>query len=140
MRRVLFLCLHNSCRSQMAEALVSSRLGDGYLAYSAGSEPTSLDPRAVQVMAEIGIDISKNRTKSVEEFRGEKFDMVVTLCAEEVCPAWMGDGEKIHMPFAEPKSFRGSEAEILNQYRALRDDIWAKMRDLLTVKALGRER
>lgn len=139
-KRVLFLCVHNSSRSQMAEALVNHRLGDGYLVFSAGSEPTSLDPRAVTVMAEIGIDISRNRPKSVEELRGEDFDLVITLCAEEVCPAWMESGEKIHLPFPEPKGFTGTEDEILEQYRTLREDIWAKMRDLLTVKALGRER
>lgn len=137
-KRVLFLCVHNSCRSQMAEALVNRRLGDRYLAFSAGSEPTSLDPRAIQVIAEVGIDISRNRPKSVEEFRGEKFDTVVTLCAEEVCPAWMGAGEKIHLPFPEPKGFTGTEDEILELYRKLREDIWAKTRDLLNVRALGR--
>lgn len=130
--RVLFLCVHNSCRSQIAEALVDHRLGDGYLAFSAGSEPTSLDPRAVQVMAEMGIDISQKRSKSVEEFRGKEFDVVITLCAEDYCPTWLGGKKnKLHLPFPNPQNFSGSEKEIQKQYRGLRDEIRAGVRQVL---------
>lgn len=139
-RQVLFLCVHNSCRSQMAEAFVNRELGDRYIAFSAGSEPTRLDPYAVQVMAEMGINISQHRSKSVEEFRGQEFDLVVTLCAEEVCPTCLGAGDKIHLPFPDPHRFMGNENEMLDQYRKLRDDIRGRVLGLLVAEAGRREK
>lgn len=129
---VLFLCQHNSCRSQMAEALVNHYIGDRYLAFSAGSEPTGLDPRAIAVMAEMGIDVSQKRSKSAEEFRGKEFDIVITLCAEDYCPTWLsGKKNKLHLPFPNPQNFSGSEEDIQKQYRGLRDEIRAGVRQVL---------
>jgi len=123
-RRILFICTHNSARSQMAEGFMNAHYGDRYEAYSAGLEPTSVNPYAVKVMAEIGIDLSTHRSKSIEEFRGKSFDYVVTVCnhAKEACPFF--PGEKIlHKSFRDPSSFKGSEEEILENVRRVRDEI-----------------
>ncbi|MEM2106454.1 MAG: arsenate reductase ArsC [Candidatus Bathyarchaeia archaeon] len=123
--KVLFICTHNSARSQMAEGLLRSLYGDFYEVYSAGTEPTSLNPYAVMVMAEIGIDISKQRSKSISEFLGAKFDFVVTVCdqAKEKCPYFPMGGKRLHKSFQDPTTFRGSEDEILEGFRNVRDQI-----------------
>ncbi|MEM3501814.1 MAG: arsenate reductase ArsC [Candidatus Bathyarchaeia archaeon] len=123
--KVLFICTHNSARSQMAEGLLRSLYGDFYEVYSAGTEPTSLNPYAVMVMAEIGIDISKQRSKSISEFLGAKFDFVVTVCdqAKEKCPYFPMGGKRLHKSFQDPTMFRGSEDEILEGFRNVRDQI-----------------
>ena len=103
---------------------MNAHYGDKYEAYSAGLEPTSVNPYAVKVMAEIGIDLSTHRSKSIEEFRGKSFDYVVTVCnhAKEACPFF--PGEKIlHKSFRDPSSFKGSEEEILENVRRVRDEI-----------------
>ncbi|MBS7629738.1 arsenate reductase ArsC [Candidatus Bathyarchaeota archaeon] len=123
--KVLFICTHNSARSQMAEGLLRSLYGDFYEVYSAGTEPTGLNPYAIRVMAEIGIDISKQRSKSVSEFLGTKFDFVVTVCdqAKERCPYFPMGGKRLHKSFQDPTTFRGSEDEILEGFRNVRDQI-----------------
>lgn len=123
-KKVLFICTHNSARSQMAEGFVNSLLGDRYEGYSAGIEPTKVNPYAVKAMAELGIDISKHRSKSIEEFRGKNFDYVVTVCesAKETCPFFPGE-ELIHKDFEDPSEFRGIEEEILEKVRRVRDEI-----------------
>ncbi|MBS7649751.1 MAG: arsenate reductase ArsC [Candidatus Bathyarchaeia archaeon] len=123
--KVLFICTHNSARSQMAEGLLRSLYGDFYEVYSAGTEPTSLNPYAVMVMAEIGIDISKQRSKSISEFRNSKFDWVVTICdqAKERCPYFPAGVKRLHKSFQDPSTVRGSEAEILERFRNVRDQI-----------------
>ncbi|MBS7626769.1 arsenate reductase ArsC [Candidatus Bathyarchaeota archaeon] len=123
--KVLFICTHNSARSQMAEGLMRSLYGDFYEVYSAGTEPTGLNPYAIRVMAEIGIDISKQRSKSVSEFLGTKFDFVVTVCdqAKERCPYFPMGGKRLHKSFQDPTTFRGSEDEILEGFRNVRDQI-----------------
>ncbi len=125
MKKVLFLCTHNSARSQMAEALLNHLYGDRYRAYSAGTAPSGVNPYAVSVMAEIGIDISKNRSKSLDEFRGEEFDYVVTLCegAKESCPFFEGGKVHLHRGFQDPSSVEGSEEAILEAFRRVRDEI-----------------
>ena len=128
-QKVLFLCTHNSARSQMAEALINSLRGDKYEAASAGVSPTKVNPYVVKAMAEVGTDISKNRSKSIEEFRGQKFNYVVTVCdsAKEACPFF--PGEKIlHQAFKDPSGFTGSEEEIMKGVRKVRDEIteWIK--------------
>lgn len=130
-KRVLFICTHNSARSQMAEGLLNAFYGDKYESYSAGVSPTKVNPYVVKSMAEIGIDISRNRSKSIEEFRGENFNYVVTVCdsAREACPFFPGE-EVIHKSFDDPSRFKGSEEEILKQVRRVRQEIneWIKSR------------
>jgi arsenate reductase len=123
-KKVLFVCMNNSARSQMAEGLLNGLYGDRYLARSAGVSPKEVNPFAVRVMAEIGIDISKNRSKSIEEFRGMKFDYVVTVCddANESCPFFPGKVQ-IHKSFEDPALAKGSEEEILRAFRRVRDEI-----------------
>jgi len=130
-KRVLFICTHNSARSQMAEGILNAVHGDRYEGYSAGVTPTKVDPYVVKSMAEIGIDISRNRSKSIEEFRGENFNYVVTVCdgAREACPFFPGE-EIIHKSFEDPSQFKGSEEEILKRVKRVRDEIseWIKNR------------
>ncbi|MFA5364009.1 MAG: arsenate reductase ArsC [Candidatus Bathyarchaeia archaeon] len=128
-KRVLFLCTHNSARSQMAEAFLNMLRADKYEAYSAGVTPTKVNHHVVKAMAEDGVDISKNRSKSIEEFRHEKFNYVVTVCdtAKEACPFFPGE-KIIHKQFNDPSGFKGSEEEIMKQVRQVRDEIkeWVK--------------
>jgi arsenate reductase len=123
-KTVLFLCTHNSARSQMAEALLNTLHGDKYEAQSAGITPTRINPYVVKAMAEIEIDLSKNRSKSIEEFRGENFNYVVTVCdsAKEACPFFPGE-KVIHKAFEDPSQFKGSEEEIMNGVRRVREEI-----------------
>jgi arsenate reductase len=133
-RRVLFLCTGNSCRSQMAEGLVNAFLSDQYEACSAGTAPSgNVHPLAVQVMREIGVDISRHRSKSADEFRGVAFDLVVTVCddAAENCPAWLGKGHKAHQGFPDPARIRGSDEEIAQAFRDVRDRMRVQVLDYL---------
>ncbi len=125
MKRILLICSDNSVRSQMAEAFLKLLTFERVEALSAGIKPRSLDSRAVKVMMEIGIDISKHRTKSVNEFFHQKFDFVITLCddAREQCPEFHGSHTKIHKSFPDPAQARGSDAEKSEVYRNVRDQI-----------------
>ncbi len=122
---VLFLCVANSARSQMAEGLGRSILGDSVVVRSAGSEPSQLNPFAVEVMAEIGIDISEQYSKSVETIDPATIDTVITLCAEEVCPAFRGKARRLHWPIPDPASKDQSTPrdEVLARFRSARDRI-----------------
>jgi len=122
--KVLFICTHNSCRSQMAEGLLRHLYGDHYESYSAGLEVTDVNPYAIKVMGELGIDISSQRSKSIEEFRGMVFDYVVTVCdsAREKCPFFPGK-KVIHKSFEDPAGFTGEEDEVLEVFRRVRDEI-----------------
>ena len=121
---VLFVCTHNSARSQMAEGILRQLHGDRFEAQSAGTIPTSVDPRAVTVMAEIGIDISNQRSKSVSEFYGKDIDYVVTLCddAKQTCPFFPGGRKYIHRGVADPVDNSKPE-EDLTSFRQVRDEI-----------------
>lgn len=123
-RKVLFICTHNSCRSQMAEGLLRALYGDYYESYSAGLEATEVNPYAIKVMSEIGIDISNQRSKSINEFKGILFDYVVTVCdsAKERCPFFPGK-RVIHKSFVDPAEFIGSEEEKFSVFREVRDQI-----------------
>jgi len=124
-KRVIFICTHNSARSQMAEGILKFLYGDKYEVFSAGTNPKDVNPFAVEVMKEIGVDISKNRAKSVNEFLGEEFDFVVTVCdnAKENCPFFPGGKKYIHKSFEDPSQFKGDKEEILNFFRKVRDEI-----------------
>ena len=127
---VLFICTHNSARSQMAEGLLNHFHGDCFRGYSAGTEATRVHPYAVRALADIGIDISGYRSKTVEEFQGETFDTVVTVCdnARESCPFFPGK-RVIHRSFRDPSRTEGSDAEILQAFREVRDEIRAWIDD-----------
>jgi arsenate reductase len=124
METVLFICTHNSARSQMAEAFLNKLCGDKYEAKSAGVTPTQINSHVAKVMTEIGIDLSTHRSKSLLEFEGKTFDYVVTVCdsAREVCPFFPGEIE-IHKGFPDPASVKGTEDEILREIRVIRDEI-----------------
>ena len=125
-RHVLFLCTGNSCRSQMAEAIVNARLGETWAAVSAGTQPTGyVHPLALQVLAEIGIVPAQARSKHADEFRQTPFDLVMTVCddAAENCPVWLGPGRRLHLSFPDPAKAQGSPAEVLTAFRQVRDDI-----------------
>lgn len=134
MKKVLLLCTHNSCRSQMAEGIVNRFLGDSFQAFSAGTEATRVNPLAIKVLAEIGIDISGHRSKVIDEFEGESFDYVITLCgdANEKCPLFFGGVKRVHLGFDDPSRLKGSEEEVLPEYRRVRDEIKEKLVDYLT--------
>ena len=133
-QRILFLCTHNSCRSQMAEGLINHDLGDRFQAFSAGTEATRVNPLASQVLAELGIDISSHRSKTLDEFAGEQFDYVITLCgsANEQCPLFVGGVERIHIGFDDPSRLPGTPEEVLPEFRRVRDEIRHKLTDFLT--------
>ena len=135
--KVLFVCIHNSARSQMAEAFLKEEAGDRIEVESAGLEPGILNPIVVEVMKEAGIDISRNKTQSVQSLldNGKNFDYIFTVCEEtqaERCPLFPGGGQRIHIGFPDPSSFQGSKEEKLVKTREVRDVIkkrieeWAK--------------
>ena len=132
--RILVICTGNSARSQMAEGFFR-HLGKGHIAVqSAGTHPTTVNPFAVRVMAEIGIDISGHTSKSIHQFWGQPFDFVLTVCdrAKEECPYFPGAGKMVHHSFRDPAEVVGTEDEILAVFRSVRDDIEAWVRDFLT--------
>ena len=124
-KKVLFLCTHNSCRSQMAEGIVNHFLGQRVLAFSAGTEATTVNPKAIAIMAEIGIDITGHRSKTMDEFSGESFDYVITLCgdANEKCPLFFGGVERMHIGFHDPSKVTGTDQEVIADFRRVRDEI-----------------
>ena len=132
-RKVLFLCTGNSCRSQMAAAIVNARMGDEWEAVSAGTYPSGyVNPNAIRVLKEIGIE-HQGRSKSADEFRTVPLDLVVTVCdsAAEECPVWLDRGQRMHLGFPDPAKATGSEEAVLAVFRAVRDDIAVKIPELL---------
>ena len=128
MKKVLFLCTGNSCRSQMAEAIVNARLGDKWQAFSAGTKPTGfVHPKAIQVLQEIGIS-HQGRSKHVDEYRHTDFDLVVTVCdsAAEECPLWLGKGKRLHLGFPDP-----AKTGLIDDFRNLRDEMERELIPLL---------
>ncbi len=139
-RKALFLCTGNSCRSQLAEAIVNARLSDEWMAFSAGTRPAGfVHPNALRALAEIGIQ-HQGRSKSVDEYRGQAFDLVVTVCdsAAEDCPVWLGQGKRVHLSFPDPAKAKGSDEEVMAVFRAVRDDIAQRIPALLE-KETGQE-
>jgi arsenate reductase len=129
-KQVLILCTGNSARSQMAEGLLRHLAGEQMDVFSAGSKPSTVNPLAIQVMAERGIDISRQHSKHLNEFLQQPFDEVITVCdqAAEVCPIFPGKAHRIHWSFPDPAAVTGSEAERLQAFRQVRDSIEARLR------------
>ena len=132
-KRVLILCTGNSARSQMAEGLLRHMGGGRFEVESAGVEPSSVRPQAVEAMREVGVDISGHRSKSVEEFAGREFDYVITVCdnANERCPVFPGNTRRLHWSFEDPAAAEGDEAERLAVFRRVRDEIRERLRGLI---------
>jgi arsenate reductase len=124
-RKVLFICTHCAARSQMAEGYLRARYGDLYEVFSGGMEVTRVHPMAIAVMKEIGIDISRNRSKLVDVFFGKGIETVVTVCdsGQKVCPFFPGAKEEIHQGFPDPSAFTGSDEEVRDGFRRVRDEI-----------------
>ncbi|HWD19415.1 MAG TPA: arsenate reductase ArsC [Verrucomicrobiae bacterium] len=125
-KKVLFICIHNSARSQMAEAFLTQVCGEQFESYSAGLEPGKLNPVVVTAMAEVGVDISKNTTKSVFEMfkSGKLFSYAITVCDEasaERCPIFPGITKRLHWGFPDPSSFPGNSEDVLQKTREVRD-------------------
>lgn len=129
MKKVLFLCTGNSCRSQMADGIINHDFVGRIEAFSAGTEPHGLNPKAVEVMAEIGIDISANSSDHISKYEGQDFDYVITLCgdANDKCPLFFGGVKRIHIGFDDPPKATGSDEEVMNVYRRVRDEIWTQL-------------
>lgn len=134
-RRVLFLCTHNSARSQMAEGLLRKLGGGQFDAASAGTEATRVHPLAIEAMREAGIDISGHTSKTLDAFTGQRFDYVITVCdnAKESCPVFPGSTERIHWSFDDPSAATGTDEERLRVFRRVRDEIQTRLRTFLTI-------
>ena len=139
-KRVLFICVHNSARSQMAEAFLKQEAGESVEVESAGLEPTKLNPLAVAAMDEVGLDISKNRPQSVFELfkEGRLYTEVITVCDEgaEKCPVFPGLSQRLHWPFDDPAVFEGTWEEKLEQTRSVRDEVRKKIHEWLVEQKL----
>jgi arsenate reductase len=133
---LLFLCVANSARSQMAEGIARSLAPAGTRIWSAGSRPTSVRPEAVAVLDEIGIDISHHRSKAIEEIPTAEIDTVVTLCSEEECPLFSGRASRLHWGLPDPAAVSGSEAERLAAFRQVRDELRGRIEAFLHERRL----
>ncbi len=137
-RNVLFLCTGNACRSQLAEAIVNARYSKDWRAFSAGVKPAGyVHPYTILVLREIGIE-HRGRSKNVDEFRKEDFDLVVTVCddAAQECPVWLGKGKRVHLGFRDPSETEGSNEERLAAFREVRDEMLAQIPALLKETAV----
>ena len=132
-QRVLILCTGNSARSQMAEGLLRARAGDRFEVESAGTKPSLVRPEAIAAMRELGVDLTSHRSKSVDEFRGQHFDYVITVCdnAKESCPVFPGSVTRIHWSFEDPAAATGDEAARVAEFRRIRDQIDARFAEWL---------
>ncbi len=135
-KRVLFICTHNSARSQMAEGLLRHLAGDRFEAFSAGTEATQVRPLAIKVMGELGIDISGQQSKTLDRYLKAPFDMVITVCdtAAEACPIFPGAVQRRHWSFEDPSKATGSDAEQLAVYRCVRDEIRSQIESEVLVE------
>lgn len=136
-QRVLFICTHNSARSQMAEGLLRHLGGKRFEVFSAGTEATQVRPLAIRAMAEVGIDISGQQSKTLDRYLNEPFDDVITVCdtAAEACPVFPGATRRRHWSFEDPSKARGNEAEQLEVYRRVRDEIRSRIENELLAEA-----
>jgi len=129
--RILFLCIHNSCRSQMAEALLRHEVGDRFSAASAGLVARGVHPLAIRALAELGIDTARLRSKTIDELGDCPFDYIVTTCdeAREACPRWPGGGQMLHWGFPDPSASTGTDDERMVEFRRVRDAIAARIKE-----------
>lgn len=139
MKRILVLCTGNSARSQMGEGLFRHIGGKGWEVHSAGTKPSLVRPEAIAVMREIGVDLSGHRSKSVDEFTGQVFDYVVTVCdnAQNNCPVFPATAERIHWSFEDPAAVEGEEAARIGAFRRIRDEIREKVEGFFAARAAG---
>ena len=137
MKGILFLCVANSARSQIAEGVARSMLPAGTKVWSAGSRPTSVRPEAIAVLKEIGIDISHHRSKAVAEIPAAEVDTVITLCGEEECPLFLGKATRLHWGLPDPAAVQGSEQDRLNAFRGTRDELRRRLEAFLAGKNEG---
>jgi len=135
MKSVLFLCTHNSARSQMAEGLLRHLASDRFEVFSAGTEETRVHPLAIEAMKDLGIDITSHTSKTLDRFVGQTLDYVVTVCdrANESCPNFPGDTKRIHWGFDDPSATTGTDAQRLAAFREIRDEIAARIRIFLSL-------
>ncbi|NBW99674.1 arsenate reductase ArsC [bacterium] len=126
--KLLFLCVANSARSQMAEGLARTLLESHVNVQSAGSQPSQVNPLAIKALLEIGIDISKHRSKSVDSIDPHQVDLVITLCEEEVCPTFLGAAKRLHWPLPDPAAEKGSSERQLEAFRKVRDSLVEKLK------------
>ena len=138
-KNILVLCTGNSCRSQLLHGYLAQMLGDRAAVYSAGVEVHGLNPRAMRVMAEDGVDISTHTSNHVDEYAGVPFDDVITVCdhANEVCPVFPSTAKKLHHNFPDPAKATGSEDEIMAQFRSVRDQVKAYAQDFVRTRLQG---
>jgi arsenate reductase len=129
-RHILFLCVANSARSQMAEGIARSLAPQGVTVSSAGSSPASVRPQAIQVLKEVGIDISDHRSKGLESIDARSVDAVITLCAEEVCPVFLVKAHRVHWGLPDPAGVAGTEEARLNAFRSVRDELRRRLKVL----------
>jgi arsenate reductase (thioredoxin) len=137
--KVLFLCTGNSCRSQMAEGWLRELAGNEFEVFSAGINPVGVNPLAIAVMREVGIDISHQRSKHAGEYLGQNFPYVITVCdnAREHCPIFPGTYKKLHWSFEDPVAAQGSEEERLEVFRRVRDEIGDRVREFIKTTAMA---
>lgn len=131
MKGILFLCVANSARSQIAEGVARSMAPSGVKVWSAGSRPTSVRPEAIAVLKEIGIDISNHRSKAVAEIPPAEVDTVITLCGEEECPLFLGKATRLHWGLPDPAAVQDSEQDRLNAFRSTRDELRRRLEAFL---------
>jgi arsenate reductase len=130
MKGILFLCVANSARSQMAEGIARSFAPSGVKIWSAGSRPTTVRPEAIAVLQEIGIDISGHRSKSVAEIPASEVDTVITLCGEEECPVFLGKARRLHWGLTDPTAAAGNEENRMTAFREIRDELRQRIESL----------
>ena len=137
--RILFLCTHNSCRSQMAEGLLRFRYGGTFESFSAGTEPSSVNPYAIEVMDELGVDLSMHSSQHLSRYLDQPFDAVVTTCdsAQGTCPIFPGAKRTMHRSFVDPSDAVGSDEEILAVFRSVRDQIDQWIQDTFEPRTFG---
>lgn len=135
-KRVLIICTGNSCRSQMAEGLLRAISKELIEVESAGTHPCYVHPVAIEVLKEIGIDISSHTSKSVDRFIKQQFDYVITVCdsAKERCPYFPGAKSRLHIPFEDPVGFQGTDEERMNKFREVRDEIKKRMEQFIKIE------
>ncbi len=131
MKGILFLCVANSARSQMAEGIARAIAPPETKVCSAGSKPTAVRPEAIEVLKEINIDISHHSAKSVEEIPAAEVDTVITLCGEEECPLFLGNAQRLHWGLPDPAAVQGAQAERLDAFRSTRDELYRRLKKLL---------